>query len=714
VPLKTNYLYVIILYAILQQENSDSLPTEAMTHQQSTGEGDHCDLLSSDYVLYLGKVEVWTELHGQEPKCCYLPHSMTIEELYEKLGFEIDNIKQYLITVNKDRVLACLNLDAIKTSRDHPLIIEKFSYYVRYKDEVTVFKKYCNPTTSISQLPGALELAYHKGKKIDQDLAIWQLFTSKTDPLIFKDSKLTMCIEGRNISTEIPLENVDHLFSHATTKIGSKVEGVAYDHYGRKIHNLDVFYRETNSSMRCVHLQKTFTSGTCYHHSQSVSNTAKNKPRDITKYSVEHEIYHNWISLSVYDSYCKPPSGEAECFAKRFKSLMKINKYKILSDYELSYSSVFFQALDRFLFPSGKEKMCVLHEPVLANTNGHHNKPDGYIACLKEGCPSSPILVSDFKKIDGDYDQAVNESIGYFQSVVDIAKKFFPLLVMPCTPDTLSLFLCWPINETKHATIKILDKVQSENFAKFFNALKFAVDIVNGPKGRFQVEPKQGVVLTEKLKLSIQVEPNQGVVHTEPSNVYKHDGLVYKLFKIGKDSYTKINDDVVKKYLGDNYFSNMKVEKLTSEDLSTSEFHFFLLTYKFISAISKTVYTLGDFVPVAEALQKLHSESFVHSDVRMANIVFTENGGKLIDFDLTDKVGECYPIGYNNFPERHSEAKEAKSRQIVHDRHSLVYVAKHKVVLSDAQERYLEDNADSLSVDLSYVFQQCMNMESVG
>jgi len=50
-----------------------------------------------------------------------------------------------------------------------------------------------------------------------------------------------MCIEGRNKRTEIPLEDMEHLFSHATIKIESQVEHVAYDNHGRKIDNLDAF-----------------------------------------------------------------------------------------------------------------------------------------------------------------------------------------------------------------------------------------------------------------------------------------------------------------------------------------------------------------------------------------------------------------------------------------------------------------------------------------
>ena len=41
---------------------------------------------------------------------------------------------------------------------------------------------------------------------------------------------------------------------------------------------------------------------------------------------------------------------------------------------------------------------------------------------------------------------------------------------------------------------------------------------------------------------------------------------------------------------------------------------------------------LIDFKPIMEALDTLHSLNYVHSDVRMENIVFSENGAaKLIE-----------------------------------------------------------------------------------
>ena len=73
-------------------------------------------------------------------------------------------------------------------------------------------------------------------------------------------------------------------------------------------------------------------------------------------------------------------------------------------------------------------------------------------------------------------------------------------------------------------------------------------------------------------------------------------------------------------------------------------------------AIFKTVHILDDFKPVA--VQNLQNAGYVHSDVRMANIVFTDNGGKLIDFDLTNKIGVLYPNGYVTFAEHHSQAKK--------------------------------------------------------
>ena len=156
----------------------------------------------------------------------------------------------------------------------------------------------------------------------------------------------------------------------------------------------------------------------------------------------------------MYESYSGSPIPVAQQFSERFVSLMKVYQYqpKVLDSLEYTYSSVFSQALDRFLFEDVGEG-CVLHQPVLVKDSNHsyRSRPDSYIARLENGVPSSPILVSDFEKDLCDYNVAYNESLGCFQSVVSVAQLNDPMLVMPCTPDKLSLFLCWPINEKKYS-----------------------------------------------------------------------------------------------------------------------------------------------------------------------------------------------------------------------------------------------------------------------
>lgn len=69
--------------------------------------------------------------------------------------------------------------------------------------------------------------------------------------------------------------------------------------------------------------------------------------------------------------------------------------------------------------------------------------------------------------------------------------------------------------------------------------------------------------------------------------------------------------------------------------------------------------SLEDFELIMRALDKVHKENYVHSDVRLCNMLFPkESEAKLIDFDLMDKVNKKYPDCYNGtLDERHSDAK---------------------------------------------------------
>ncbi len=78
-------------------------------------------------------------------------------------------------------------------------------------------------------------------------------------------------------------------------------------------------------------------------------------------------------------------------------------------------------------------------------------------------------------------------------------------------------------------------------------------------------------------------------------------------------------------------------------------------------------------------LDKLHSAGYVHGDVRLANLVFGNDGkGYLIDFDLAGLEGTRYPRLYErHFDVRHEHAIAGMEMCKSHDRYSLAIIV-HK------------------------------------
>ena len=153
---------------------------------------------------------------------------------------------------------------------------------------------------------------------------------------------------------------------------------------------------------------------------------------------------------------------------------------------------------------------------------------------------------------------------------------------------------------------------ESDDFAKFFAALKCAVDLIDEIKGfgGFNVEPVRGIPLQVCLK---------------HPNVYKCNDVVYKLLHI---KCPVPNVTMIKEVLGKDYLSEITLEDLTLDKKLK------LLKYKYIPKGSRSPSTLDDF-------KKLHVFQYVHSDVRLANMVFPDDGNsKLIDSYLAAYVGE--------------------------------------------------------------------------
>lgn len=98
------------------------------------------------------------------------------------------------------------------------------------------------------------------------------------------------------------------------------------------------------------------------------------------------------------------------------------------------------------------------------------------------------------------------------------------------------------------------------------------------------------------------------------------------------------------------------------------------------------------FKCIGTALDKLHGNSIVHSDVRPDNMLFLQDGtAKIIDFDLAGEVDTTYPINYNSvLAYRHDDAQPGKPRKKIHDRYSFLCIVKSAMILTHSQKEHLD------------------------
>ncbi len=76
--------------------------------------------------------------------------------------------------------------------------------------------------------------------------------------------------------------------------------------------------------------------------------------------------------------------------------------------------------------------------------------------------------------------------------------------------------------------------------------------------------------------------------------------------------------------------------------------------------------------------------SSMETYIRLANIVLTENGSHLIDFDPARKEGQAtYPDGYSQMYERHHFAKPLWPMKKEHYRFALAKVMEHVTVAQE-------------------------------
>lgn len=277
--------------------------------------------------------------------------------------------------------------------------------------------------------------------------------------------------------------------------------------------------------------------------------------------------------------------------------------------------------------------------------------------------PLNEILIGDMKPFKALASKI--EPLAY-SSRVHIKDNMFGVhLVLSYTCYILELYLTVSLN-SKMADIKICSAhvSNSKEMNQFFFTLYAAVHYLIYNPIRYEVpqfNPFSDIQISTTDILSFD---------KKNIRVFKHQGYVYKLFD--SNDILEPNIELIRSItteLGDDAYIS---------DLSqggTGRFTF--IRYKFIEGEHTPSGGTKPFSDIAKILKCIHSLGYVHGDIRLANLLFTAGGrGIILDFDLAEKDGVCYPMNYitEGIEERHKNAAKGKPRTFQHDVHALQFI----------------------------------------
>ena len=117
---------------------------------------------------------------------------------------------------------------------------------------------------------------------------------------------------------------------------------------------------------------------------------------------------------------------------------------------------------------------------------------------------------------------------------------------------------------------------------------------------------------------------------------------------------------------------------------------------------------MKQFLGVVETLSDMHQNGFVHGDVRLANIVFSEDGtSSLIDFDFVGKHNiSVYFSCFNwELEDRDGSARPNSPMKMEHDR-----VALKNVISRVCPESLEKENILSILMNQSHTLQEIVDL----
>ena len=103
-----------------------------------------------------------------------------------------------------------------------------------------------------------------------------------------------------------------------------------------------------------------------------------------------------------------------------------------------------------------------------------------------------------------------------------------------------------------------------------------------------------------------------------------------------------------------------------------------ILVYDYIEGTSWPTSRLA-WIQVLKQVEKIHSQGYVHGDLLPRNLIFNDDAGYVIDFDLMRKEGGLYVAGYNHSAfgaYRHKDAHAGNKMQKEHDLCALMQMSK--------------------------------------
>ena len=363
---------------------------------------------------------------------------------------------------------------------------------------------------------------------------------------------------------------------------------------------------------------------------------------------------------------------------------------------ELAMTCLVSRALDRFIFPDPAIGAC-LHRAPCRKLRNNPEKPDIYIAPFenKDFYPGEPAVLSDWKLhreqfYIADRESALYSGVGAEEGCSD---KFPVLIGIPGTPDYMDLQLHVNVDR-KFWKLVIASGCPSD--PALLCTLKVGIDHLIKKNFFTTNRPcSHPVPFKEMDQYSILGEGERVFFNTLANTVYK-------FFDTKHDDF--FHPSILHDLIGQvPVLPDIKLTPSYSEDV-----RLYTLTYKHVNGtVNNTSNELKSFVGVAQVLSEMHNRGFVHGDVRLDNIIFSDDQSHLIDFDFVGRNSETsYHGNYNSrLPERHTMAIGGNRMTFEHDRFSLAKIIEDSCVTSFAAKDIISKLHDPLC-DLGEIAKQ--------